>query len=176
MIKLFCAILLTGITFISSSWVHTGLNSKNSRKFLVTGSIMQTTSYCGGAQPTQKILDSFNTPKGIPFGKLFVKSGAKNIEGAPVIERINADANGNFSVYLPEGKYCFVEEWKIKPFKLPLNNVNHKVDSTCFRNLYDSPDFSLNITNKNIHHLEIILHRTCPDKQPCVSFHGALHP
>jgi hypothetical protein len=149
-------------------------NKKIKHKFLVSGSIMQTLSYCGGAAPTRKILDSYNTPKGIPFGKLFIKSGLMNIEGAPILHEITADSNGNFSIRLPAGNYCLLEEWKSKPFKLPLNNVNQTVDSACFRNLYNAPDFNLKVTNKNIHHMQFIFHRACSNNQPCVSYQGPL--
>jgi hypothetical protein len=170
------AIFLVGATLVISSWIYTSANRKGKQRFLVTGSIMETVSYCGGAQPTQRILDSLNKPKGIPFGKLFVKQGLKNIEGAKIIRRITADANGNFSVYLPAGKYCLVEEWKSKPFKLPLKDAKHTIDSSCYRNLYNTGDFTLEIKNKAIHHARFVFHRTCSYNQPCITFHGNLPP
>ncbi|SHN23137.1 hypothetical protein [Mucilaginibacter sp. OK098] len=172
--KFLYLIFLISAAFIISSWMGIAVNKKIKHKFLVTGSIMQTVSYCSGARPAQKILDSCNTPKGISFGKLFIKSGVMNIEGAPVIHEIKADSNGNFSTYLPAGNYCLLEEWKTKPFKLPLNNVNQTVDSACFRNLYNAADFNLKITNKSIHHMKFVFHRTCPYNQPCVSYRGSL--
>jgi hypothetical protein len=161
---------------IISSWMCPTANHKGKRKFLVSGSIMQTISYCGGAQPPQRLLDSMNVPKGIPYGKLFVKLKGGHKEGSLIIHTIKADTNGNFSIYLPAGNYCLVEEWKTKPFKLPLNNVNETVDSTCFKNLYNTCDYELNVTDKNVRHLKIIFHRPCYNNQPCISYHGALRP
>lgn len=172
--KFLYLIFLISTAFAISSWMGIAVNKKIKHKFLVTGSIMQTVSYCGGARPTPQILDSYNTPKGIPFGKLFIKSGLMNIEGAPVLHEITADSNGNFSIRLPAGNYCLLEEWKSKPFKLPLNNVNQTVDSACFRNLYNASDFTLKINNKSIHHMKFIFHRTCSYNQPCVSYRGSL--
>jgi len=172
--KLLYAISLIGAALIISSWMRITANQRAELKFQVSGSIMQTVSYCGGAPPPQRILDSFNTPKRIPFGKLFVKSGVTNMEGAPIIDTINADVKGNFSIYLPAGNYCIVEEWKSKLFKLPLNNANQTVDSTCFRRLYNACDFKLNITDENIDNVKIVFHRTCPNNQPCISYRGPL--
>jgi|SRR6185312_10749185 len=173
--KLLCAIILAGAAFISSSWIGTA-NQHRRQKFVVSGTIMQTVSYCGGAAPPQQILDSTNTPKPIPYGKLFVRSGKTNAEGKPVIETIKADENGNFSVRLPAGNYCLVEEWKSRPFKLPANNENQTVDSACFRNLYNTCDYELHVTHKNISGLRIIFHRGCPYNQPCISYRGPLPP
>src|ERR1700733_9194781 len=136
--KLLYPILLVGAALLISSWMCWTANQKPLPKFHVSGAIMQTTSYCGGAPPGRKIMDSFIKTKGIPFGKLFVKAGLANAEYAPVMDTIRADANGNFSIYLPAGNYCLLEEWKAKPFKLPLNTANQKVDSACFRNLYNA--------------------------------------
>lgn len=168
------SIFLASAAFVIFSWTCIASNKKIKHKLLVAGSIMQTVSYCGGASPSQKILDSCNTPKGIPFGKLFIKSGLTNIEGAPIIHEIKADSNGNFSIYLAAGNYCLLEEWKSKPFKLPLNSTNETVDSACFRKLYHAADFNLKVSNKSIRHIKFIFHRTCPYNQPCISYHRPL--
>ena len=168
------AIFLLSAALIIFSCITRAASPKAEPKFLVSGSIKQTISYCGGGPPPQKILNSFNTPKGIAFGKLFVKKGIINSEGTPVIDTIKADAKGNFSIYLPAGNYCLVEEWKSKPFKLPSNNVNQSVDSACFRSLYNSPDFTLNIHDKGINDVNIVFHRTCPYNQPCIAYRGPL--
>jgi len=172
--RLLCAVILMSAALIISSWIGVTLKKKIKPKFLVSGSIMQTLSYCGGARPPQAILDSLNTPKGIPFGKLFIKSRNTNIKSLRIIDSILADSNGNFSIHLPPGDYCLVEEWKSRPFKLPLNDARHTVDSACFRNLYNTCDFKLRITNKNINHLKIVFHRACFYNQPCISYRGPL--
>jgi len=169
-------IFMAAAVFTFSSWVCKTGDKKVKPKFMVAGSVMQTVSYCGGAKPTQEILDSCNTPKGIPFAKLFVKWGLVNTEGASIIRSISTDAHGNFSTYLPPGNYCLVEKWKTKPFHLPANNVNQTIDSACFRNLYSSADFVLKIKDKNIRDVKIIFHRTCSFNQPCITFHGSLPP
>ncbi|MCO5947049.1 hypothetical protein [Mucilaginibacter flavidus] len=172
--KLLYAFFLISTAFVISSWICAKAHKKGKHKFLVTGSIMQTVGYCGGARPTQQILDSCNKPRGIRFAKLFVRSGRVNIEGAPIIKTIDADEKGNFKVSLPAGSYCLVEEWKSGPFKLPLNDSRHTVDSACYRNLYNTCDFELKVTNENIHNLKITFHRACFYKQPCISYSGRL--
>ncbi len=159
-----------------TSWMGTAKKKKGKKTFTVTGTIMQTTSYCGGAQPSPDMLARCNTPMGIPNGKLFVKKGTMNKERASLIDSIRADANGKFSIQLPAGNYCLVEDWKAKPFDLPLNNEFQTVDSICYRNMYDACDYELNITDKNIDSVKIVFHRSCFYNRPCISYHGPLPP
>lgn len=174
--KLLSLVFLAGIALPSYAYRSVPVHHKIKTKFRVTGSIMQTTAYCGGAKPPQAILDSLNTPKGIPFGKLFIRPGKKNASRAVKTYIIKADENGNFCIHLPAGHYCLVEEWKAKRFKLPLNDADHRVDSSCYRNLYSTCDFTLDIINKNLAGIKFVFHRSCPNNQPCISYHGPLHP
>jgi hypothetical protein len=164
------------ITCSFSSLMCATSKQKGKIKFHVAGSIMQTASYCGGAQPSQEILDSFNTPRGIPFEKLFIKEGLTNGESSNIVDTVIANANGNFSIDLPRGNYCFVEEWKSGAFKLPLKSKDQTIDSSCYKNLYNTCDFQLNIENKDVENIKIIFHRKCSFNQPCIPFHGSLPP
>jgi hypothetical protein len=176
MIKFSFLFLLLAALICFSSLMCASTKKISKAKFHVTGSIMETRSYCGGAQPTQEMLERYKIPTGIPFGKLFVKQGTMNNENAESIDTINADVNGNFSINLPAGNYCLVEEWKSKPFHLPLNNKNQTVDTACYRNLYNTCDYELNVADTNIDSIKIIFHRTCFYNQPCISYHGPLPP
>ncbi len=169
-------IFLLCIILAVSAWKYKPKLHKASRKFTVSGTIMQTVSYCGGAAPSRQIQDSSNTPHAIPYAKLFVKSGSSNKQDGRIIQTINADQEGNFKISLPAGKYCMLEEWKAGTFKLPSNDNNHKVDSACYRDLYNSCDFEILVAHKNIHQLKIVFHRTCSYNQPCVSYRGPLPP
>lgn len=159
-----------------SSLMCVTIKQKAVTKFKITGFVMQTESYCGGAPLTRKILDSFNTPRAIPFKKLFIKVGITNKEETTFIDSVISDENGKFSADLPKGNYCVVEEWKSKPFQLPLKKENETLDSACFQNLYNSCDYQLNISDKNIDNIKIIFHRPCFYNQPCISYHGPLPP
>lgn len=167
-------ILLPAMAICILSWVSKQAKKKQKRKFLVTGSIMQTASYCGGARPTPEILKKLRTPAGIPFGKLYIKKNFINDQEAAIIDTIQADANGNFSIFLSAGNYCLIEEWKSKPFVLPSNSKYRTVDSACYKNLYQNCDFNLSVGNKNITGRKFILHRPCSFNQPCISYNGPL--
>ena len=155
-------------------------SKRNSKKpetqFTITGRLMETRDYCGGAVPTPELLAICNTPAGISMGKLFIKKGNFNKGKSPVIDSIVADKEGKFSIQLPAGTYCLVEDWKAKPFLLPENDEMQTVDSACYKNLYDACDYQLTVTDKNIDSVKIIFHRTCAWKKPCIEYHGPLPP
>jgi hypothetical protein len=174
--KLSFLIMPLTISLCFSSLMCATTKQKTVGKFKITGVVMQTMSYCGGAQPTRQILDSFNTPRALPFKKLFIKVGKSNKEGTSFIDSVISDGNGRFSVDLQRGNYCVVEEWKSKPFQLPLKKENETLDSVCFRNLYDSCDYQFTVSDKNIENIKIIFHSPCFYNQPCRSYHGALPP
>lgn len=170
---LFVICLLAGASCIFS-WRNKLPKKKYKAKFKVTGSIMQTVSYCGGAVPTKEMLIKARTPAGIPFGKLFIRNATANTNSVTITDSIQADATGNFSMDLPAGNYCLVEEWKTKPFTLPLNTKVQTVDSACYRKLYDACDYELHISDKDITDIKIVFHRPCFYNQPCISYKGRM--
>jgi hypothetical protein len=170
------SIFLLSISLCISSWICTPRKKKVKPKYTVTGSIMETRSYCGGAEPSPELLAICNTPHGISMGKLYVKKGSFNKERADILDSICADKNGNFSINLPSGTYCLVEDWKAIPFDLPLNSEIQTVDSLCYRNSYDACDYQLTVSDKNIDSVKVVFHRTCAWNKPCIQYHGPLPP
>lgn len=170
------SILLLSMALCVSSWIIPPKKKKGVQKFQITGTILETRSYCGGAAPPPGMLAQLATPTPIPLGKLFVKKGETNIENAPIIATIVADTSGKFSISLPAGTYCLVEEWKSKKLVMPANDQYQTVDTTCYRKLYNAADYQLVVSNKNVGDVKIIFHRSCPWNQPCINYNGPLPP
>ncbi len=73
----------------------------------VSGTIIKTASYCGGAAPTDEILAELATPA--PYiGTLYLKQGTINDPLEPALATITTDENGDFSIVLAEGDYIIV--------------------------------------------------------------------
>ena len=167
---------LFNIVAIAMSWECTTLKKFSNIKYHVSGTIMQTQSYCGGAQPTKEILDKLNKPTGIPDTKLFIRKSATNSEDLIIIDSIFSDSVGKFSIDLAPGTYCLVESWKAKRFIPPSDNQNQKTDTICLRNLYNLCDYVLEVDNKNIENVNIVFHRDCFYNLPCVTYKGPVPP
>jgi hypothetical protein len=80
----------------------------------LAGVVMATGDYCGGAAPPQSILDELATPKPSPGFTLLLREGETNREDAPVVAEVLTDDEGRFSLSLPPGAYCVVDEDKRK--------------------------------------------------------------
>ncbi len=167
---------LFSIVAIVMSWKCTPLNKIPNIKYHVSGTIMQTQSYCGGAQPTKEILDKLNTATGIANTRLFIRKNAVNSVDIEIVDSIISDTNGNFSIDLAPGTYCLVESWKAKRFSPPSDNQNQKIDTVCLKNLYNLCDYELKISDKNIENLKIVFHRNCINNQPCITYSGPVPP
>jgi hypothetical protein len=169
------SIFLLSMALCVSSWMCPK-KKKEKQKFQITGSIMETRSYCGGAVPSAELLAQCNTPMGVAYGKLYVKKGNSNKEKSAVMDSIVADKSGKFIINLPAGTYCLVEDWKSQKFTLPDNTEIQTVDSTCYRNRYNTCDYQLTVADKNIDSVKVVFHRNCAWSQPCINYHGPLPP
>lgn len=142
----------------------------------IKGRVMQTSDYCGGAEPGPEQLKRMNSPAPVPQFKLFIKRGTVNSSKAKVYKTVTTDANGNFEVQLPPGNYVFVEESKSKPFVAPKNNATTEWNVNCLRENYAKPDYLLKVSGERKDTITINYHRYCSYAQPCMNYHGSLPP
>lgn len=73
----------------------------------------QTSSYCGGARPSEEMLKELQTPKPQANQLWFVRSGTTNrIKETPITSG-TTDAQGNLNIRLEPGVYCLVDPNKV---------------------------------------------------------------
>lgn len=146
------------------------------KKYLVSGMVTQTVSYCGGAAPTQVELDELSKPRPLKGKLLFLKQGNVNDPDSKIITRIVTDEKGKFSLQLPEGNYCIVEEYKTKELVIPPSTSIAIYDETCLRDTYKKCDYSFTIKGSNISNITLNYHESCPWAKPCMDYSGPLPP
>ncbi len=161
--------LISGAASCVASSKKTGV-----AKFTVTGQLLETQSYCGGAAPTPDIIERGRTPHPVPNKKYYVKKGNGNGNGK-VIDSIVSDGAGNFRIDLEAGTYCLVEHWKKMPYVVPSNSKYVTYDTACYRKLYSTCDYVLEVS-KNLDKVTIVSHRSCAWNQPCRQYDGPLPP
>jgi hypothetical protein len=150
-------------------------------QYTVSGIITQTHAYCGGARPSDKMLEDLRTPKPFPGKKLFVKNGTENTAGLKVLGEIIADSAGHFRLQLPPGSYCIVEQEQIN--KLDLDNFRKKkttdlqLDEACLKQWWGKCLMSFEITTADKTDLNINFHFPCfTNGIPCMRYSGPLPP
>src|SRR5687768_11984069 len=95
-----------------------GRKKETSAAHSFSGLVTQTSSYCGGARPSEEILEEYNKPKPYIGKVLHVREGKDNVSGGKVVLRIVTNDSGYFSGSLPPGSYCIVQEEQLKPLDI----------------------------------------------------------
>ncbi len=146
------------------------------KKFKVNGVVFQTYTYCGGAEPMPEVLVELARPRPIIGKTIYIKKGNSNSGKSKVIAKLVTDSVGGFSINLPKGNYCIVDENKTKPLTIPKNNQVMKHDVKCLTEQFQKCDFSLNVLNKEVADIQIIYHEYCSWAKPCIHYSGPLPP
>lgn len=152
---------------------------KKLKAFVVSGMVKQTSSYCGGARPSQAMLDRLSTPAPYPYKKFYIKRGNINCTEAKVVTGFTTDSTGKFSFRLKPGTYAIILEEQLYPIDSnKYENENEQVDRQCLVEWWAKPYYLLVVKNKNINELKFIFHHRCFVKTdiPCITYKGPLPP
>lgn len=143
----------------------------------VEGYVTQTADYCGGAQPSEEMLERLAKPNPLKGKEIVIKIGPKNKVSSPVYTRVKTDEQGKFSVMLRVGVvYSFIEEWKAKPFKVPANTQFVVWDAACLYERYLVADFVLKVNKQQKEAVNINYHVPCFFHPYCGTYSGPLPP
>ena len=179
-IKVFSIILFVLINsgFIRFNLGETGLINYSSTR-TVSGNVQQTSSYCGGARPTDEMLKQFATPVAFPNKKFYIRCGKKNTAKGKIVKTFTTDQNGFFSIELKPGTYSIILEEQLKKIKaVDYINQNQQLDTNCVKDWWKKPYYLLVVKDKNISELNFLFHHRCFIKSdiPCITYTGPLPP
>ncbi len=150
---------------------------KPTRRWKVSGKVMQTSEYCGGAQPPEEILEALLKEKPFPNKRLFVRAGTVNKIARPILQSFTTNAEGHFEISLPSGDYCVFEEGKKDQLKIPdFSKENEKLppaeayrltSEECLRTWWHTCDKTLRVKGQSLKGVIIRFHQRC--NPPCVT-------
>lgn len=159
----------------SKPGIATGFQTKHN----VSGKILITNPYCGGPAPTEEMTRLANTP--LPFAgcKLYVRADTFNNAAKPVIAEFVADTNGNFSIQLPPGKYCLIQEEQLKPIKSSdlIKDRYHAVSSEkCVQEWWGKGLLVFEVKDTSLAGVDTHFYRQCHVQTfcPCVYYDGPI--
>ena len=148
---------------------------KEKKTFTISGKVDQLHSYCGGARPTQEILDEFSQPKPYPDKIFYVKEGNTNNIDGKVIASFTTKQDGSFSFQLPKGTYSIIVAEQLHPIQgKDFANKDLKVDEICLQKWWKTPYKILDVKDQNISDLYFLFKHRCfiPYDIPCILFIG----
>lgn len=153
--------------------------AKKSKTCLISGLVEQTSSYCGGARPSQQILERLATPTAYPNKIFYIRRGKINCAEAKIITSFTTDSSGKFSISLKPGTYSIIVEDQLNPVDPnKYVNENQQVDWQCLDEWWTKPYYLLVVKNKNINDLNFVFHHRCfiTSDIPCITYKGPLPP
>jgi len=154
--------------------------SNAARHVTIFGTVYEIHQYCGGANPSEEILEAVRRPRPLANYELYVRAGSANALANPVLLKFSSDANGNFQIALPEGDYCIIEAGKKDALKIPdFTEENRKLAKTdptaipysltgpkCLTEWWQTCDKALRVGKENQTGVKIEFQRGC--RPPCV--------
>jgi hypothetical protein len=153
-------------------------------KVKVNGTVIRYGVYCGGAEPSEEQLAEIQKPQPWSTKKLFVKKGKVNDLSAPVLLEFTTDKEGKFSIDLPPGDYCIVDEYKVKKsnytgmlktYKEP-TELYGAVDKKCLETYFKTPELVFTVSD-GMKDLQVVFHDRCSWLgPPCVEYKGSPPP
>jgi hypothetical protein len=151
-----------------------------SKEKSISGKVMQTSSYCGGAEMPPEMLEEYSKP--YPYnGKVFyIRKGKINSTKAAVVLSFTVNALGKFLYQLPPGIYSIIQESQFKALNLKdyQNNGFTKEDADCLKKWWLKPYYILEVKDKDISNLHFEFHHPCfvSGDIPCVQYDGPMPP
>ena len=88
-------------------------------KFKISGNIYNNAIYCGGAAPSEELLNYLATERPSANSKFYIRKGNINKPGEEIYKVIHTNANGFFTTELPKGKYIAITAEKFNAETLP---------------------------------------------------------
>lgn len=180
MSRFFIFILLSTVGCKRPAAQETNANT-NTSTINVTGVVLQTEAYCGGAAPNQRILDELQTPKPLPGKNIYVKAGKANNPEAEVVAEVIADERGEFTLSLAPGWYVLVDESKKDraSYNYMLSNFAAAtdkytaVDRKCLDGWVKNAELVFEAKEGANEAIEVTFHKPCTwNSFPCVRFTG----
>ena len=153
------------------------------KKVIISGTITQTSSYCGGAAPPQFLLEQLAEPKPFPKKKLYVIKGDTNTASHQIILNFTSDSAGNFSFQIEPGTYSVIlEEQASAPDAKKYKTQVQAIDEACYKNWWAKPYYLLEVPAAEkqtiIKGLNFNFHHRCfiSSDVPCLQYGGPMPP
>jgi hypothetical protein len=154
-------------------FANTSLAQKR-KPYNCTIKVTSTKDYCGGARPSEELLENLRQPKPLPATTFYVIAGLQNKKDVKVIKKVITDSNGKFRLKLRKATYSIISEEQMQPFQTNPSIAYYTWDLSCLRKKWQEPLLKLQIgTTKNA---TINIHSNCFFNLPCGTFTGALPP
>ncbi len=125
--------------------------------------ITKTTPYCGGANPSEEIVQE-SVRKKIPYGEsYYIIEGSKNSNGRRIIDTLKLDSTGKVCSSLKPGIYSLINEFQFN--KLVVDK--DKFDFACMNENWSNALISFKVLQNTCDTITYNIAEGCPYIIPC---------
>lgn len=158
--------------------VSTHDGEPSGKTYPVSGTVMRTAEYCGGAAPSQEMLDKLRTPHPFAGMKVHVRKGGTNKIGTAVFATSTTNESGEFSFDLPPGTWCVVMDEKGPDAPRDLSGQYVQVDDACYKEWLTKCDQAIEVIDVPIPAVKLQFRSRChlSTISNCVQWVGPLPP
>ncbi len=166
-------LMFLNMSFVACQVIHK--KEKPLKTYKVSGKVTQTFAYCGGAAPSQELLDQLAKPVAYAGKKFFIRRGKTNSINAKMIKSFTSGKEGEFSFILSPGTYSIILEEQLNIIKAgDLTKEFIEVDEKCLKEWWTKPYYLLEVKNKQITDLNFNFFKRCffSNDIPCSTYNG----
>jgi len=185
--------LFVGISCKTKKTVPTDENATSGKEtnessleklFSVSGFVTHSNSYCGGARPSDAMLNEITTPKPLANVTYYVRKGTMNNVNEKVVLSFTTDSLGKFEFQLPVGDYIIIEQNRLdstyiksvyKKFEKPSESYS-PVDMKCLNKWLSESLFQFKVESDKIENITWDIHKACFTSDPCTHYNGPYPP
>jgi hypothetical protein len=152
--------------------------------YSVSGNVTQSKSYCGGARPTDAILQEITTPKPLANSIFYIRKGKGNNPASDEYISFKTDENGNFDIKLLPGDYVIIEQNRLdssyyfsvlKTYSKETDSYSN-ADTLCMQKWLSGSLAQFTVKDADVKNISWDIHSGCYVNVPCVHYKGPLPP
>lgn len=174
-----CSLALSACKPSQTGETSNAVTTLQGPKHKVTGQVMHTRAYCGGAAPSDEMLQRYRTPLPLPGLKIYLRSGRTNVITRPLLDSTTTDAEGRFTFNLPNGEYCIITKARIKPpVAANYDSNTYEIVEDCIDEWIVHCDATFSVEDQDVAGLGVQLHKECFKEEfnPCIRYTGPMPP
>ena len=149
--------------------------SKKNTLHTVSGKVTQKKLYCGGARPTEKMLEDLKKPIPYPNKSFYIKKIADDYTNQKILLNFTSNNLGEFMFQLKPGSYAVFLDEQINKVDFSILK-NQTLDEKCYDGWLKKPYATVEVKNENINYLEFNIAKKCfiTKDIPCLRYTGPL--
>lgn len=178
-------ISVVGVLLACSNSKQVEVSKNQAEKFDVVISATTTQVYCGGASPTEEMLEELKTPNPASNVYLYLRKGDTNFIEKEIDYQLKTDDSGQVKISLPVGTYSIVFENK-KDISV-YNELIEKygkgtsyqtaIDTNCLKSYFKQPNAILKVEENGENTITVNRKMHCQwTRIPCSHYKGDLPP